>query len=158
MSFLSQLGEKLPNLFHMGKKGLEMAVGLGEKARSVAHSPVVQGILGFLPQNISAPIQTGIALFDKAVDAGKVLSQDINSGEQMVKRVANAVQLSKKMDVPKMTSQASSMMDRMRTAGSTMGVNPQLGQGISSIQVLGIDKQPLGPFQIGNQQPYVQMF
>ena len=154
MSFLSQLGEKLPNLFHMGKKGLEMAVGLGEKARSVAHSPVVQGILGFLPQNISAPIQTGIALFDKAVDAGKVLSQDINSGEQMVKRVANAVQLSKKMDVPRTTAQAMNVTNALRGAGTTMVVNPQLGQGISSIQPMGSMPMP----SVTSQPSFVQMF
>jgi len=157
MSFFSNLGEKLPNLFHMGKKGLDMAVGLGEKARSVAHSQIVQGILGVLPPTISVPVQTGIALFDKALDAGKMLSQDIDSGEQMVKRVANAVQLSKKMDVPKMTAQASSMMNRMRNASSTMGVNPQLGQGINTIR---LDTQPMtfNPMASPGTPAFVNMF
>jgi hypothetical protein len=137
MSFFAKLGEKLPNVFQLGKKGLDYLVKMGEKGSQVAHSSIVQGILGVLPDTISKPVQTGINLFDTVLSGAQTLSHDINSGEQMVKRVAGAVELSKKMDIPKMTQNAQNIQQRVAPSGMTQMNNrtPTLMSGVSSLTI-----------------------
>ena len=149
MSFFAKLGEKLPNMFQMGKKGLDYLVGLGEKASQIAHSPMAQGILGVLPDTIAKPVQVGIGLFDKVLEAGKTLSHDINSGEAMVKRVAGAVELSKKMDLPKMAQNATQMAQRlapvgMGKSGFKQSSTPTLMSGVSSLRIPDTMPMPSG--------------
>ena len=83
MSWISQLGTKIPQWYEVGKKALSGAIGLGHKLRSFAMSDPVQTVYRMLPPRLQMPIGAVASLGEKALEGLEKLQSKINTGEEL---------------------------------------------------------------------------
>ena len=128
MSWISQLGSKIPSYYQMGKKALDQAIGLGHKIKSFAMSDPVQTVYRMLPPRLQMPIGAVAMAGEKALQGLEKLQSKINTGEELAGRVKKAYETAKSVELPRQPivntpeamEQGSSIRipDKMVTGGS----------------------------------------
>jgi hypothetical protein len=96
------LGSKLHSIYQIGRKGLDRVINIGRKIQHVAQSDIVRDIVGMLPSEIRAPLQIAGNIGSQALTGLESLQNKLNTGEQLVNRVAGSVkQANRSVELPK---------------------------------------------------------
>lgn len=138
------LGMKLPSFFDIGRKIIQGATYLGEKVSPIVNNKYVRGAINLLPPSISAPVNTGIDLFNKAIQNKNVFQDAINTGEQLVNRVNTAYDMARRGDIQGLAQSAKDTIEKINMART----RPAMAQSVSSMVPMAGMPGPRGPPQM----------
>jgi hypothetical protein len=117
-SKINELGSKVGNVYHLGKKGLNYAIELGKKAHHFVNSEPVQGVISMLPPSVQVPIRGGIAVGERLLAGAENLQRKINQGEDIYNKVKSSVEAAKKSAIsPTIVNNDSRIPQRLSTGG-----------------------------------------